>query len=196
MTLSPTRSRCGARMYDSSPSWYFTRAMNALRFGSYSSRSTVAGTSNFRRLKSIVRYACLCPPPRNRLVIRPWLLRPPELLCPSVRPLTGLPFHNSLLSIRTVPRRLAVTGLYCLSAISRALCEAGGEIDRLARGQLHEGFLDVRALARPSLEPLGLALLHQGVHCQHLDAEQPLHRGLDLGLGGIDRDAEHHLVLL
>src|ERR1700712_566808 len=51
--------------------------------------------------------------------MRPWLLRPPWLCCPSVNPLTGLPFHSSERLISTVPRRLAVTGLNCLSAIFR-----------------------------------------------------------------------------
>ena len=36
----------------SSPSAYLISAMNAVRFGSYSSRSTLAGTSTLRRLKS------------------------------------------------------------------------------------------------------------------------------------------------
>src|SRR4028119_233950 len=36
--------------------------MNADRLGSYSSRSTVAGTSQVRRLKSTIRHFCLCPP--------------------------------------------------------------------------------------------------------------------------------------
>src|ERR1700733_4613518 len=91
--------------------------MKALRFGSYSSRSTVAGTSNLRRLKSTLRYDCLCPPPRNRTEVVPWLLRPPECDLPTVKALTGLPFHSSERSISTVPRRLAVTGLNCLSAM-------------------------------------------------------------------------------
>ena len=61
----------------------------------------------------------------KRLVMRPWLLRPPVPFLPSVSALTGLPFHSSERLISTVPRRLAVTGLNCLSAIvSRALCEA------------------------------------------------------------------------
>src|SRR5271166_1363120 len=192
-TLSPARNRCGARIYDSSPSWYFTSAMKAVRFGSYSSRSTVAGTSNLRRLKSTKRYACLCPPPMKRLVMRPWLLRPPVPILPSVSTLTGLPFHSSERLIRTVPRRLAVTGLNCLSAI---LCEARGEIDRLGGGQLDERLLHVRALARPALEPLGLALLHQRVDRQHGDAEQALDRCLDLALVRIRRDAEHELAML
>src|SRR5580692_2441526 len=108
----------------------------------------------------------------NRLVMRPWLLRPPVPVLPSVSALTGLPFQSSERLISTVPRRLAVTGLNCLSAISRALCEAGGEIDGLARSQLDERLLHVRSPARPTLEPLGLALLHQRVDGQHGDAEQ------------------------
>ncbi len=55
----------------------------------------------------------------KRLVMRPWLLRPPVPVLPSVSALTGLPFHSSERLISTVPRRLAVTGLNCLSAISR-----------------------------------------------------------------------------
>src|SRR5271170_5323376 len=185
--VSPARNRCGARMYDSSPSWYLISAMNALRFGSYSSRCTTASTPNLRRLKSIARYDCLCPPPRNRLVIWPWLLRPPEWFLPSVRPLTGLPFHRSERSISTVPRRLAVTGLKFLIGIAvlpRRSRQRVGEVDRLARFELDERLLHIGPHARPALELLGLALLHQRVHAQHLDAEQPLDRRLDLRLRG------------
>jgi hypothetical protein len=46
-------------------------AMNAVRFGSYSSRSTVADTSYLRRLKSMMRYERLWPPPMKRAVTRP-----------------------------------------------------------------------------------------------------------------------------
>src|SRR5215475_4379871 len=105
----------------------------------------------------------------KRLVIRPWLLRPPVPILPSVSVLTGLPFHSSERLISTVPRRLAVTGLNCLSAI---LCEARGEIDRLARRQLHERLLHVGSAARSSAKPLRLALLHQRVHRQHGYTEQ------------------------
>src|SRR5580692_2690329 len=173
--------------------------MKAVRFGSYSSRSTRAGTSNLRRRKSTARYDCLCPPPRKRLVIRPWLLRPPVLALPTVKPFTGLPFHRSDRSISTVPRRLGVTGLKFLIAIvvvPRRSGQTGGEVDRLALGKPHERLLHIRANTRPTLEALGLALLHQRVHAQHLHAEQPLDRRLDLRLRGIDRNAEHHLILL
>src|SRR5208282_2461392 len=156
--------------------------MNALRFGSYSSLCTTANTPNLRRLKSIARYDCLCPPPRNRLVMWPWLLRPPVLDLPSVRPLTGLPFHRSERSISTVPRRLAVTGLKFLigMAVRPRLRQHVGEVDRLTRFEPDERLLHVGPHARPALEHPGLALLHQRVDAEHFHAEQPLDRRLDL----------------
>src|SRR5215471_18615985 len=93
--------------------------MKAERLGSYSSRSTVAGTSHVRRLKSMTRYFCLWPPAIPREVTWPLLLRPPVLRLPSVSALTGLPFHSADLSTRIRPRRDEDVGLYCLSAISR-----------------------------------------------------------------------------
>src|SRR3954447_18951613 len=92
--------------------------MNAERLGSYSRRSTVAVTSHVRRLKSMTRYFCLCPPAIPRDVTWPLLLRPPVLRLPSVSALTGLPFHKADLSTRIRPRRAAEVGLYCLRAIS------------------------------------------------------------------------------
>src|SRR3954454_20359615 len=92
--------------------------MNADRLGSYSSRSTVAGTSHVRRLKPMIRYFGLCPPAIPREVTWPLLLRPPVLRLPSVSALTGLPFHSDDLSTRIRPRRAGEVGLYCLSAIT------------------------------------------------------------------------------
>src|SRR5210317_2193661 len=91
--------------------------MNAVRFGSYSIRSTVAETSILLRLKSTMRYRRFAPPPLRRIVIRPVLFRPPFLVKPSVRDLTGRPFQSSERSIRTSPRWPGVVGLYDLSAI-------------------------------------------------------------------------------
>jgi hypothetical protein len=86
-------------------------AMNAVRFGSYSSRSTVAGTSNLRRLKSTRSVALLvaaaAPPHRDAAVIVA-----PALFLPSVSALTGLPFHSSLRSTVTSWRCDGVVGLY------------------------------------------------------------------------------------
>jgi len=80
-------------------------------------RSTVAGTSNLVRLKSTILYSLLAPPPRLRDVIRPVLFRPPDLVSPSVRDLTGRPFQSSERSISTSPRWPGVVGLYDFSAM-------------------------------------------------------------------------------
>ena len=53
----------------------------------------------------------------RRAVIRPVLFRPPDLVKPSVRDLTGRPFHSSERSISTSPRWPGVVGLYDLSAM-------------------------------------------------------------------------------
>ena len=45
--------------------------MRQLRFGSYSMAATLAGTPSLVRLKSMMRYCCLWPPPRWRAVLRP-----------------------------------------------------------------------------------------------------------------------------
>src|SRR6187200_986962 len=66
--------------------------MYAERFGSYSIAATFAGTPSLRRLKSILRYRRLAPPPRWRDVLRPWALRPPDFLRPSTRVFSGLVF--------------------------------------------------------------------------------------------------------
>src|SRR5581483_10617005 len=63
--------------------------MSAVRFGSYSIAATFAGTPSFRRLKSIRRYRRLAPPPRWREVLRPYTLRPPDFLRPSVSDFSG-----------------------------------------------------------------------------------------------------------
>ena len=51
--------------------------MRQVRFGSYSMAATLAVTPSLMRLKSMMRYCCLWPPPRWRDVLRPWALRPP-----------------------------------------------------------------------------------------------------------------------
>src|SRR5437763_12034609 len=63
--------------------------MYAERLGSYSISATFAGTPSLRRLKSILRYRRLAPPPRWRAVLRPWALRPPDFLRPSVSDFSG-----------------------------------------------------------------------------------------------------------
>src|SRR5690606_22392673 len=82
--------------------------------------------SNLVRLKSTIRYRRFAPPPLRRIVIRPVLFRPPCLLKPSVRVLTGRPFQSSERSISTSPRWPGVVGLYDLSAmLVSSVCFAG-----------------------------------------------------------------------
>jgi hypothetical protein len=70
--------------------------MYADRFGSYSMAATRAGTPSFReRLKSILRYRRLAPPPRWRAVLRPLVLRPPDFFRPSTRLFSGSLFVTS-----------------------------------------------------------------------------------------------------
>src|SRR6185295_1679111 len=59
------------------------------RFGSYSIVDTRAGMSRLSRLKSMMRYIRLWPPPRHQDVRCPWLLRPPVLRIGSIRGLCG-----------------------------------------------------------------------------------------------------------
>src|SRR6185369_24737 len=131
--------------------------MKAERFGSYSSRSTVAGTSQVRRLKSMYRYFCLWPPAIPRDVTWPLLLRPPVLRLPSVSALTGLPFHSDDLSTRMRPRRAGEVGLYAFSAIAS---DPARDVDRLAGRQRHDRLLGVRTRVGLTLPLLGLALGH------------------------------------
>src|ERR1700742_4219911 len=63
--------------------------MYAVRFGSYSIAATLAGTPSLSRLKSILRYRRLAPPPRWREVLRPLELRPPDFVSPSTSDFSG-----------------------------------------------------------------------------------------------------------
>src|SRR5690606_17389289 len=166
--------------------------MNAVRLGSYSSRSTVAGSQR-RRLKSILRYRRLAPPPRKRTATRPPPPRPPDLVRPSVSDFSGRPLWSSDRSTSTRARRPGEVGLKCFRAIGS---EPRGNVDRLAFGQGHDGFLDVIATALDAAEALGLALGDQGVDLGDLDLEQRLDGGGDLVLRRIVGDPEHDLVLL
>src|ERR1700757_2748921 len=157
--------------------------MKPVRFGSYSSRSTVADTSTFSRLKSTMRSAFLWPPPRKRTVMRPVLLRPPVDSLPSVTAMTSW-------------RWPGVVGLYVFSAIACVASESGGHVDAVALFEGHDRPLGVRLRTEIAAEHLGLALAHQRVDALDLDVEQLLDRFLDLRLGGLARDLEQHLVVL
>src|SRR5688572_13911679 len=85
--------------------------MYADRLGSYSIAATRAGIPSLRRLKSTLRYSRLAPPPRWRAVLRPWELRPPLFLSPSVRDFSGLVFVISPKSAYVTKRRPGDVGL-------------------------------------------------------------------------------------
>ncbi len=92
--LAPNRLRVGMTV-TAGPGSDITvgNAMYDDRFGSYSMAATFAGTPSLRaRLKSILRYRRLAPPPRWREVLRPWALRPPDLVRPSTRVFSGSVF--------------------------------------------------------------------------------------------------------
>src|ERR1700740_812573 len=92
--------------------------MLALRFGSYSIASTLAGTPSLSRRKSILRYCFLWPPLRCHREISPWLLRPPERFFGSSSAFSGSCLVIWLLSRTVINRRDAVYGLKLLSPIA------------------------------------------------------------------------------
>src|SRR5688572_10766550 len=74
--------------------------------------------------------------------------------------------------------------------------ETGRNVDRLAVDEGDDCLLHVVPNACAIAEPLGLTLAHERVDRLDLDREQRLDGGLDLGLGGVDRDVEHDLAVL
>src|SRR5215217_5014239 len=74
--------------------------------------ATFAGTPSLRlRLKSILRYRRLAPPPRWRDVLRPLALRPPLFVRPSTRDFSGVVFVISAKSAYETKRRPGDVGL-------------------------------------------------------------------------------------
>src|SRR5215203_4948570 len=85
--------------------------MYAERLGSYSIAATRAGIPSLRRLKSMIRYRRLAPPPRWRAVLRPLALRPPDFFSPVVSDFSGSVFVISAKSANVMKRRPADVGL-------------------------------------------------------------------------------------
>src|SRR6185312_4470545 len=94
--------------------------MYAERSGSYSMWATFAGMPSLRRLKSIMRYRRLAPPPRWRDVLRPWALRPPDFFRPSVSDFSGLVRVTSAKSGYVTNRRPGEVGLGFLIGITHS----------------------------------------------------------------------------
>src|SRR6266480_5579353 len=155
--------------------------MRDVRFGSYSTAATLAGMPNFSRRKSIRRYRRLCPPPCQRLVMWPLLLRPPVRRNGSSNDFSGSVFVTSAKSETERNRVPGVIGRNCRMPISAL--EHG---DRVAFFERDDRLFPGRATARPAgRETAGAApgAHDQGAHVRHSDLEQRLDRRADLWLG-------------
>src|SRR5436189_5342677 len=91
--------------------------MRAERFGSYSIVVTFAGMSRLSRLKSMMRYIRLWPPPRHHDVSSPLLLRPPVLLSGSTSGLYGSCVVISSNVCTVLNREPGDVGLNCFRAM-------------------------------------------------------------------------------
>src|SRR3954454_5927115 len=81
--------------------------------------ATLAGTPSFERLKSILRYRRLAPPPRWREVLRPRELRPPDFVSPSTSDFSGSSLVISEKSGYETKRRPGLVGLGLRIGIAR-----------------------------------------------------------------------------
>src|SRR3954465_249116 len=146
----------------------------------------------------MTRYARLWPPPWCRVVIRPWLLRPPFLGSGLTRDFSGVDRVISTKSATLEPRRPGVVGLYLripMSSQSFSADRATEDVDRsLAEGD--DRTLRVLAAAGAETGPTGLALPVRCVDRIDLDAEDLLDGNLDLGLVRPRVDEEGVLALV
>src|SRR5438552_13941850 len=162
--------------------------MRAVRFGSYSTAATRAGTLNLSRRKSMRRYCRLWPPPCQRLVMCPLLLRPPVRFSGSSSDFSGSVLVTSAKSETERNRVAAVTGLNCRMPIS-----ALEHRDRVTLLEGHDRLFPGWPPARPgdgetAGPPLGPHDHRADV--RHGDLEQRLDRRADLRLGGRGVDME------
>src|SRR6478609_7304085 len=125
--------------------------MRAVRLGSYSMCATLASMPSLSlRRKSMTRYWRLWPPPMWRVVMRPWLLRPPVLDSGRRRDFSGVDRVISAKSATDEPRRPGVVGLYLRIAMvmcpsSRPSADCREDVDG-ARLERHDRALGVLAL--------------------------------------------------
>src|SRR5215472_9889034 len=140
----------------------------------------------------MILYRLLLPPPRQRTVMRPVLLRPPLPRSPPVSDLTGFPFHSSLRSTITSCRRDGVVGLKVFNAIAS---DPRRDVDPLTLAEGHDRFFVIRAPPETPTEALELARDSNCVHGSHANIEQAFDCRLDLPLGGDQRHAKDHLIV-
>src|SRR5690349_2838485 len=113
--------------------------MRQLRFGSYSTAATLAGTPSLVRVKSTWRYWRLWPPPLWRAVLWPPLLRPPVFGFGPTSDFSGVVLVISEKSETVWNRRPALVGLRLRSAI--AATSVLEQVDRVALGEGDDGAL-------------------------------------------------------
>src|SRR5437764_3978351 len=162
--------------------------MRAERLGSYSMVATRAGTPSLSRLKSMRRYRRLCPPPRWRVVMRPWLLRPAFDLRGRRSGLCGSVVVMSSNATTEMPRRPGEVGLYLLIAI--VLHRPEEIFDALPTGERHDGLLPGGRIAAACPGALFFRPHGHRVDGSNVDPKALLDRLLDLRLGGLARHAE------
>ncbi len=136
--------------------------------------------------------------------MRPWLLRPPVLVLPSVNILTGAPFQQAGAinqhQIAQARRRRAVCfqchdGTFLIPWPKSLALQACGHIDRVTIFKRDDRPLGV-ALDRPeTVEGFQFALADDGVDRLDLDLEQRLDGGFDLRLRRGRRDFEDNLIV-
>src|SRR6266571_8256928 len=176
-TASPTASPLGASMYRFSPSAYVTRAIRAVRLGSYSMADTFPGTPNLSRRKSMRRNRRLWPPPWCRVVTWPLLFRPPVRRSGSSSERSGSCRVTSEKSETDRKRVAGVTGLNWRMPIS-----ALEDRDRVAVLERHDGLFPGWSPAGVAPQRAALGTHHQRAHVGHRHLEQRLERRLDLRL--------------
>src|SRR3954451_5605293 len=167
--------------------------MYDVRLGSYSIAATLAGTPSLVRLKSILRYRRLAPPPRWREVLRPCALRPPDFFRPSTRLFSGSDFVISAKSGYETKRRPGLVGLGLRIGMGLALLEALEALedrDGLPRRHLHDRLLPGPSATGRIAAALGLGLHRHRADLDDVDVEELLDGLADLGLVRVGVDAE------
>src|SRR4051794_18910115 len=146
--------------------------------------ATLAGMPSLRRLKSILRYSRLAPPPRWRAVLRPRALRPPDFVRPSTSVFSGLLFVISAKSGYVEKRRPGLVGLGLRMATRSVLegLEALEDRDGVAGPDLDDGLFPGARAAVDGAAALGLGLDAHRVHGDDRDVEECLDRLADLRL--------------
>src|SRR5690606_33291137 len=122
----------------------------------------------------------------------PWLLRPLAFDWRRRRAQCGSPLCSSGVTTLTSALRPGEVGLTLTSGMGVYLFRRG-EVDFLAFGEPHVGFLPVALAALDAAEAALLAVDVGHGHGVDLGLEHELDRRLDLGLGGTVGDAKHVL---